>query len=113
MKIEKKLWITLFAFGIFAICFSGWIFRQSTAREKLFWDNTIRCETKELKEGEIYDDSRWGVMIQNELSVQLNRIIQVTRWLVVKLLGLVPYGVILFVLILIMRCLFKGRKRKP
>ena len=66
----------------------------------------------ELKEGEIYDDSRWGVMIQNELSVQLNRIIQVTRWLVVKLLGLVPYGVILFVLILIMRCLFKGRKRK-
>lgn len=67
----------------------------------------------ELKEGEIYDDSRWGVMIQNELSVQLNRIIQVTRWLVVKLLGLVPYGVILFVLILIMRCLFKGRKRKP
>lgn len=67
----------------------------------------------ELKEGEIYDDSRWGVMIQNELSVQLNRIIQVTRWLVVKLLGLVPYGVILFVLTLIMRCLFKGRKRKP
>ncbi|MFR3994881.1 MAG: DUF4349 domain-containing protein [Turicibacter sp.] len=67
----------------------------------------------ELKEGEIYDDSRWGVMIQNELSVQLNRIIQVTRWLVVKLLRLVPYGVILFVLILIMRCLFKGRKRKP
>ena len=53
MKIEKKLWITLFAFGIFAICFSGWIFRQSTAREKMFWDNTIRCETKELKEGEI------------------------------------------------------------
>ena len=53
MKIEKKLWIILFAFGIFAICFSGWIFRQSTAREKLFWDNTIRCETKELKEGEI------------------------------------------------------------
>ena len=53
MKIEKKLWIILFAFGIFAICFSGWIFRQSTARENLFWDNTIRCETKELKEGEI------------------------------------------------------------
>ena len=57
MKIEKKLWITLFAFGIFAICFSGWIFRQSTAREKLFWDNTIRCETKELKEGEIKSEN--------------------------------------------------------
>ena len=57
MKIEKKLWITLFAFGIFAICFSGWIFRQSTAREKLFWDNTIQCETKELKEGEIKSEN--------------------------------------------------------
>ena len=57
MKIEKKLWITLFAFGIFAICFSGWIFRQSTAREKMFWDNTIRCETKELKEGEIKSEN--------------------------------------------------------
>ena len=57
MKIEKKLWIILFAFGIFAICFSGWIFRQSTAREKLFWDNTIRCETKELKEGEIKSEN--------------------------------------------------------
>ena len=45
MKIEKKLWITLFVFGLFAICFSGWIFSQSTTREKLFWDNTIQCET--------------------------------------------------------------------
>ncbi|MDD6761057.1 MAG: DUF4349 domain-containing protein [Turicibacter sp.] len=66
----------------------------------------------ELKEQEIQDDSRWGVMIQNELSVQLNRISQVTRWLLVKLIGLVPYVVILFVVILIMRCLFRGRKRK-
>lgn len=66
----------------------------------------------ELKEQEIQDDSRWGVMIQNELSVQLNRITHVTRWLIVKLIGLVPYVVILFVVILIMRCLFRGRKRK-
>ena len=66
----------------------------------------------ELKEQEIQDDSRWGVMIQNELSVQLNRITHVTRWLLVKLIGLVPYVVILFVVILIMRCLFRGRKRK-
>ncbi|MBS3201731.1 DUF4349 domain-containing protein [Turicibacter bilis] len=66
----------------------------------------------ELKEQEIQDDSRWGVMIQNELSVQLKRISQVTRWLLVKLIGLVPYVVILFVVILIMRCLFRGRKRK-
>ena len=47
MKIEKKLWITLFVFGLFAICFSGWIFSQSTTREKLFWDNTIQCETNQ------------------------------------------------------------------
>lgn len=66
----------------------------------------------ELKEQEIQDDSRWGVMIQNELSVQLNRISQVTRWLLVKLIGLVPYVVILFVVLLIMRCLFRGRKWK-
>ena len=57
MKIEKRLWITLFVFGLFAICFSGWIFSQSTTREKLFWDNTIRCETKELKEGEIKSEN--------------------------------------------------------
>ena len=57
MKIEKKLWITLFAFGLFAICFSGWIFSQSTTREKLFWDNTILCETKELAEGEIKSEN--------------------------------------------------------
>ena len=67
MKIEKKLWITLFAFGIFAICFSGWIFRQSTAREKLFWDNTIRCETKELKESlEIIRDTSNDIISKTE-----------------------------------------------
>ena len=53
MKIEKKLWITLFVFGLFAIGFSGWIFSQSTAREKLLWDNTIRFETKKLTDGGI------------------------------------------------------------
>lgn len=57
MKIEKRLWITLFVFGLFAICFSGWIFSQSTTREKLFWDNTIQCETKELAEGEIKSEN--------------------------------------------------------
>ena len=57
MKIEKKLWITMFAFGMFAICFSGWIFSRSTVREKLFWDNTIKCETKELTDGEIKSEN--------------------------------------------------------
>lgn len=57
MKIEKKLWITLFVFGLFAIGFSGWIFSQSTAREKLLWDNTIRFETKKLTDGEIKSEN--------------------------------------------------------
>lgn len=47
----------MFVFGLFAICFSGWIFSQSTTREKLFWDNTIQCETKELEEGEIKSEN--------------------------------------------------------
>ena len=71
MKIEKKLWIILFAFGIFAICFSGWIFRQSTAREKLFWDNTIRCETKELKEGEIKAENIASSVVQEDAGALL------------------------------------------
>ena len=57
MKIEKKLLITLFVFGLFAIGFSGWIFSQSTAREKLLWDNTIRFETKKLTDGEIKSEN--------------------------------------------------------
>ena len=57
MKIEKKLWITLFVFGLFAICFSRWIFSQSTVRENLFWDNTIKCETKELTDGKIKSEN--------------------------------------------------------
>lgn len=57
MKIEKKLWITLVAFGLFAICFSGWIFSRSTSREKLFWDNTVRCETEELTEDEVKSEN--------------------------------------------------------
>lgn len=57
MKIEKRLWISLVAFGVFAICFSGWIFSQSTAKEKLFWDNTVRFATRELNEEEVTTES--------------------------------------------------------
>ena len=58
MKIEKKamdysvcIWDIRHLFFMVGFC------RQSTAREKLFWDNTIRCETKELKEGEIKSEN--------------------------------------------------------
>lgn len=53
MKIEKKLWLALFTFGLFAIGFSGWIFSQRIAREELFWDNTIEFTTTESVETEI------------------------------------------------------------
>ena len=71
MKIEKKLWITLFVFGLFAIGFSGWIFSQSTAREKLLWDNTIRFETKKLT------DKPFGVniMLMNPESEKVAKVI--------------------------------------
>ncbi len=57
MKIEKNYGSLMFVFGLFAIGFSGWIFSQSTVREKLLWDNTIKCETKELTDGEIKSEN--------------------------------------------------------
>ena len=53
MKIEKKLWLALIAFGVFAVAFSGWIFARSTDRESLVFDNTVRLETEEKTEDEI------------------------------------------------------------
>lgn len=53
MKIEKKLWIALILFGVFAVAFSGWIFARSTDRESLVFDNTVRLETEEKTEDEI------------------------------------------------------------
>ncbi len=47
MKIEKKLWITLFLSGIFAVCFSCWIFSMSTGREKMPFNNTLELKTEE------------------------------------------------------------------
>lgn len=66
----------------------------------------------DLEEGLIQDDSTWGMMIENELSVQLNWISKGVRWGLVKLIGLVPYFIIGFIIILIVRCLFRGGKRK-
>ena len=53
MKIEKKLWLALIAFGVFAVAFSGWIFARSTDRESLAFDNTVRLETEEKTEDDI------------------------------------------------------------
>ena len=53
MKIQKRLWITLVTFGLFAIVFSTWIYNQSTSREKLAFDGTVTFEATQEVEGEI------------------------------------------------------------
>ncbi len=35
MRIEKKLWIALIAFGLFAVGFTGWIFNRSMGGERV------------------------------------------------------------------------------
>ena len=57
MKIEKKLWITLFVFGLFAIGFSGWIFSQSTARENCSGIIRLGLKQKKLTDGEIKSEN--------------------------------------------------------
>ena len=50
MNTEKKLWLSLIAFSLFAILFSTWIFHRSTIHENLSFDNTVALETTELSE---------------------------------------------------------------
>lgn len=35
MKTQKRLWIALIAFGLFAIIFCRWVYVKDTARENL------------------------------------------------------------------------------
>lgn len=53
MKIEKKLWIALIAFGLFAVGFTGWIFNRSMGGERVPFNNTMKLETEEDTSGEI------------------------------------------------------------
>ena len=53
MKIQKRLWITLVAFGLFAIVFSRWIYTQSTSKERLVFDDTVDLEVTQGTEGEV------------------------------------------------------------
>lgn len=53
MKIEKKLWIALIAFGLFAVGFTGWIFNRSMGGERVSFNNTVKLETEEDTAGEI------------------------------------------------------------
>lgn len=57
MKIEKKLWISLIAFALFAVLFSGWVYRRSTITETIPFDNTVSLETTNLIESGIKTES--------------------------------------------------------
>lgn len=53
MRIEKKLWIALIVFGLFAVGFTGWIFNRSMGGERVSFNNTVRLETEADTTGEI------------------------------------------------------------
>ncbi len=53
MRIEKKLWIALIVFGLFAVGFTGWIFNRSMGGERVSFNNTVRLETEADTAGEI------------------------------------------------------------
>ena len=45
MKTQNRLWITLIAFGLFAIIFCRWIYVKDTVRETLSFNETVHLET--------------------------------------------------------------------
>ena len=53
MKTQKRLWITLIAFGLFAIIFCRWVYVKDTARENLSFNETVHLETSQAFENEI------------------------------------------------------------
>ena len=65
MKIEKKLWISLIAFSLFAVFFSSWIFHQNTLLEYLPFDNTVTLDTIPSSEGEIKTEN---IILPNEFN---------------------------------------------
>ena len=88
MKIEKKLWVTLFAFVLFAICFSGWIFSKSPKSENLFWDNTIEFAARDFELGEIRTES---ISLPSEFNIPRSILFKTTHtkaevWLAGKMI---------------------------
>ena len=53
MKTQNRLWITLIAFGLFAIIFCRWIYVKDTVRETLSFNETVHLETLQSFESEI------------------------------------------------------------
>ena len=55
--------------------------------------------------------SWWQVGVMNELIVQFNQIITYVRLMLIKLIGRLPYIVLLITAILLLRLVFKRHKR--
>lgn len=53
MKTQNRLWITLIAFGLFAIIFCRWIYVKDTVRETQSFNETVHLETLQSFESEI------------------------------------------------------------
>lgn len=53
MKTQNRLWITLIAFGLFALIFCRWIYVKDTVRETQSFNETVHLETLQSFESEI------------------------------------------------------------
>lgn len=76
MKIEKKLWVALIAFSVFAVCFSVWIFKQSTDREVIVFDNTVALETEESAENGIKTEN---IILPEEFDIPMSIMFKTTH----------------------------------
>lgn len=83
MKIQKRLWIALVTFGLFAIVFSTWIYNQSTSREKLSFDGTVTFEATQEVEGEIKTEN---MVLPEEFNGQRSLLFKTTHTAVEVLL---------------------------
>ena len=76
MKIEKKLWVALIAFSVFAVCFSVWIFKQSTDREVIVFDNTVALETEKFAENGIKTEN---IILPEEFDIPMSIMFKTTH----------------------------------
>lgn len=83
MKIQKRLWIALVTFGLFAIVFSTWIYNQSTSREKLSFDGTVTFEATQEVEGEVKTEN---MVLPEEFNGQRSLLFKTTHTAVEVLL---------------------------
>ena len=83
MKVQKRLWIALVTFGLFAIVFSAWIYNQSTSREKLSFDGTVTFEATQEVDGEIKTEN---MVLPEEFNGQRSLLFKTTHTAVEVLL---------------------------